>query len=100
MDIWSELRDSKIKKAEVHFDGGNDDGGVDSIDYVMDDGTEKEINHDPEWEDGGNDTLEYRLVEPVYNRYSFLGMPYISGTLTYNVETEKRSWQVDRDYDE
>jgi len=100
MSIFSELKGAKIKKAEVYFDGGNDDGGVDGITYLMEDGTTKEINHDPQWENGGDNTLEYRLVEPVYDRYDFLGMPYINGTLTYDVEKEKASWQVDKDYDD
>jgi hypothetical protein len=100
MSVFYELREKNIVKAIVSFDGGNDDGGVGGILYFMEDGTKKEIDYDPQWEEGGNDTLEYRLVKDVYLNYSFNGEPSVIGTLTYDVVKEETDWDVDEYYED
>lgn len=100
MNIWSEMEEKNIVRAVVYFDGGNDDGGVDSIIYHMRDGSKNEINHDPQWENGGSNSLEYNLVKAVYSEYTFLGQPSINGVLTYDLSTKEKHWDVDEEWDE
>ena len=101
MNVWQELRDKNIVEAKVYFDGGNDDGGVNSITYVYKDGKNEEVGHNPGWEDGSeNSSLEYNLVKAVYNNYDFLGEPNIDGVLTYDVESGKVDWDVNEEYED
>ena len=101
MNIWDELKNRKIAKCKVYFDGGEDDGGVDSIDFIYEDGRVEEVNHNPEWENPkGTKTLEYKLVSAVYENYDFLGQPMINGVLTYTTETKDKSWDVNEEYED
>lgn len=101
MSVWDDLRNKNIAKAIVDFDGGNDDGGVNSIELIYVDGTKKEIGHDSSWESSNPpNTLEYRLVEAVYKNYDFLGEPSVNGTLTYLVDKKEAVWDVEEEYED
>lgn len=96
--IYRELDKIGVAKAIVCFDGGNDDGGVQSIDYFDATGNKvKEIGFDESWEDHrSSSTLEKELTKPIYDKYhTFCGDFYVSGTLTYDVCERKNFWNED-----
>lgn len=84
--IFDDLKKRNVSKAIVHFDGGNDDGGVSSIEFLSKDGSVvKGLSEDAK--------LEEELGNPIYMRYgSFAGEFYVSGELIYDVENKKTTW--------
>jgi len=101
MNIWEELKKRNISESKIYFEGGEDDGGVDQIEFFYEDGRSELVNHNPDWENpNGAKTLEYELVSAVYNEYTFLGQPMISGVLTYTTETKDKSWDVEEEYED
>ena len=93
-----------ILQAIVEFSGGNDEGGVDSIILIHEDGEETDL---PTWVEESKwnpSTQRYEKVElkeeeklisalseAIYNRYgSFSGEFSVSGKITYDVSSEKR----------
>jgi hypothetical protein len=99
--FWDELAKRNVAKVVVHFQGGNDEGGVDNI--VLQDaagkeiGTLDEVYNDTEWNEktkrhepkklDADGELARQLVKPVYDKYSsFCGDFYVSGDVTYDVK--------------
>jgi hypothetical protein len=99
------LRERRANKAEVFFSGGNDEGGIDDITVVRDDGARYKLEEHAEWryEQQADGTWERVTVErtpeqiqeselfeilglPVYERYStFAGDFHVDGVVTWNV---------------
>lgn len=107
------LRERGIVKVEVHFSGGNDEGGADDVTATLKDGTQTRLNpgnahqdwNSKEWVVGAYDethkyatrpatpgevaeaTLSELLEAPVYDTYdSFAGEFYVDGTVTWDVD--------------
>lgn len=73
-----------IVEAHVHFSGGNDEGGPDSVTFVKADGSKEEAAW---W---GNDSIDSELLEalaqPIFNKYySFAGDFYVHGSVVWDV---------------
>lgn len=109
---FAELRRRNITKVTVHFSGGNDEGGAESIVAVSADGAETDLLVNPEvyqdwdtkkWVVGYGDNarpatedeiaskqLAETLEAPVYHAYGgFAGDFSVSGTVTWDVATGK-----------
>lgn len=99
-DSMAALRKRNAVKANAHYSGGNDEGGVDEIVLVLKDGTTETIHPQyAKWdretgkqipltreEEAINDLFEL-LASPVYNEYgSFAGDFHCHGVVVYDVE--------------
>ena len=83
--IFDELKKKNVSKAIVHFDGGNDDGGVSSIEFLSKDGSVIDLSEDAK--------IEEELGNPIYTRYgSFAGEFHVSGELIYDVDKKEVTW--------
>lgn len=99
--IFSTLKARNIVKVEVHYSGGDDEGGVNQIDLID---TAGKVEHMEEYYDGyskWNDAtqrweepappteeqlLSKSLCRPVYDRYgSFAGEFYVNGSVVWDV---------------
>ena len=81
-ELFEKLRSRGIKRIEVCFSGGNDEGGVDDIIADGEYFNRGEVGSE-NWE------LTKALCEPVYDKYcSFAGEFYVDGKVIYDVEKE------------
>lgn len=105
-EVFRGLRERGVKGAVVDFSGGNDEGGVDNITFVMQDGTKKRFDgdvyasHRDSTFDGtrwvtlsakvsADDALATALAAPVDDEYgSFAGEFHVSGTVLWDAEAE------------
>lgn len=113
-ELFAVLRKMNVIQAIVEFSGGNDEGGVDWITLYHQNGAETEL---PTWVESqrwnpttnsyenieltDEQKLTSALSEAVYDRYgSFAGEFSVSGTITYDVLTEKISMKKSESYTE
>jgi hypothetical protein len=83
-EVFQQLRQKGVKKAVVHFSGGNDEGGADSIVLHTSDGTETEAVG---WRSTSEGELNNALSEPVYAAYGgFAGDFSVDGEVVWDVE--------------
>jgi len=100
--VWKMLEEKNVAKVEIHFQGGNDEGGCDNI--VLLDAEGKTIGEMNEWYEHkewcpeteqwkvtnkptNDDLLSKALCEPVYEKYyTFAGEFYVDGTLHWCVK--------------
>lgn len=104
--VFAALKSKGVAKVEVHYSGGNDEGGVNQIELFDADG--KNIGHMDEYYGGtqqwdeatqkwipaaapnDDQRLSEALCAPVYDKYySFAGDFYVDGIVRWDVATEK-----------
>ena len=104
-EVFRRLAEAGAARAEVHFSGGNDEGGVDSIEFLDADGTVilqlEEYYAEQVYDRERNRYVEKRpptdqellvtaLCEPVYNKYhGFAGEFYVSGKIIWSVAEQR-----------
>lgn len=87
--VFDALAEMGAVKAQVHFSGGNDEGGSDYIQIILGDGEKKDI-HEYVWGDSDQTAEETELAidlaVPVYDAYgSFAGEFSVSGVIEWDV---------------
>lgn len=90
--VWLDLLTNGFKRVDVHFSGGNDEGGSDNIFLIAADDTATDIQNALYDNKNPNHKIAEALAEPVYSEYgSFAGEYYVNGTLTWDVASRKIS---------
>jgi len=97
-EVFAELTRRGIKRVEVEFSGGGDEGGCDGITLFDIAGKETELkehwgsygadfnSRKPEKNATADDVLSMALCKPVYDKYySFAGEFHVHGTVTWDV---------------
>ena len=104
--VFTALQTKNVAKALVHFSGGGDEGGVNSIELVDSTGKIIETLNEyyegaMQWDSNANKWIESApptdeqklsrdLCCPVYEQYhSFAGEFYVNGTVIWDVKTRK-----------
>lgn len=88
-----------IAIARVYFSGGNDEGGVDAINVVAQDGDTFDLS--PYGEEGDKGALVELLGRPVYAEYGgFNDEPYVDGVLTWSLGAGTVKMTGDEQYTE
>lgn len=104
--VFTALKKRGVAKVEVHYSGGNDEGGVNDIIFLDANGEnigrmDEYYGGTQEWDDVAkkylpakpptdDQRLSMSLCVPVYDKYySFAGEFYVNGTLTWDVTTGK-----------
>lgn len=105
--VWKMLEEKNVAKVEIGFQGGNDEGGCDTI--VLFDAKGNNIGEMTEWYESQEwcpETRSWKTLEkptdeqllskalcaPVYEKYyTFAGNFYVNGILHWDVKN-KRVW--------
>jgi len=93
IEVFAELEKRGIKRVEVEFSGGGDEGGCDSVCLIDTEGKTSELKehwgtYGSDWmpDASADDILSMALCKPVYDKYySFAGEFHVSGTVVWDV---------------
>jgi hypothetical protein len=82
--VFAMLKTAGVTRAEVNFEGGNDEGTIESIVLHKKDGTQTTIDYSY----SHSNPLHEQLSQPVWDKYgSFAGDFDVHGVVTWDVET-------------